>query len=252
MLTQVHRNWLAITSSLPIGQWCDAHRVPLGHRRQHSPFPPAFPVHMRPTPVPTAPLPPPALVSVHLRYTDATSEWTLDYPPFFAWFERLLAVFARFADPEMLRVENLGYASPATVRWLNAAACPARRQQRRAPSGPPAQLSRGTPPFARRRSEAPAGLSLSPPGLSKALDRRFPPPAGCVPAVYRHRRRRRARSGSSRLHSREARAAVSAIQPFSDGRSAPPALQTPSQRTSPSQTVAASNTRSRCSLQFGE
>lgn len=72
---EVHRNWLAITHSLPPKQW----------------------------------------------YLDETSPWTLDYPPLFAWFQKLLAMPAPLVDPVIVDVKKgLEYEAPMAVLYMRA------------------------------------------------------------------------------------------------------------------------------------
>ncbi|GAB1610567.1 probable dolichyl pyrophosphate Glc1Man9GlcNAc2 alpha-1,3-glucosyltransferase [Argonauta hians] len=48
-------------------------------------------------------------------YYEETSIWTLDYPPFFAWFQYLMSHIARYFDPKMLVIQSGAYTSLATI-----------------------------------------------------------------------------------------------------------------------------------------
>lgn len=48
-------------------------------------------------------------------YYENTSEWTLDYPPLFAWFEYLLSQVAVIIEPQMVVIRKQGYDSLSTI-----------------------------------------------------------------------------------------------------------------------------------------
>ena len=51
-------------------------------------------------------------------YRESTSQWTLDYPPLFAWFQRGLAAIAKHVDPAMLELSEAPVETPKTIVFL--------------------------------------------------------------------------------------------------------------------------------------
>lgn len=51
-------------------------------------------------------------------YYESTSEWTLDYPPFFAYFEHTLSYLAYYFDPSMLQISSIPYTSEHCIFFM--------------------------------------------------------------------------------------------------------------------------------------
>jgi alpha-1,3-glucosyltransferase len=53
-------------------------------------------------------------------YRDTSSQWTLDYPPFFAWFEYGLGWLAEklSGDPNVTQIYSDGYSSAQAIIFM--------------------------------------------------------------------------------------------------------------------------------------
>ena len=54
---------------------------------------------------------------IFATFLQETSEWTLDYPPLFAWFEWFLSLFASLVDPLIVRIDSLYYNADSCIRF---------------------------------------------------------------------------------------------------------------------------------------
>ena len=103
---EVHRNWLAITHSLPVNAWYKNSYLEKLKQASNS-------LQNESTTISDDSLLPNDSFSQNL----SKSEWTLDYPPLFASMEFLLSQAAFYVDPAMLDINNLNYASWKTVTF---------------------------------------------------------------------------------------------------------------------------------------
>ena len=70
-------------------------------------------------------------------YVDASSEWTLDYPPFFAYFSRLLALPAPLVDPSLVSIPVADNPPFAHLLYLRLTVAFSDRRVSNSPSGLP-------------------------------------------------------------------------------------------------------------------
>ena len=109
---EVHRNWLAITHSLPISQWYyDVRDALRCDKRWSSLTRSSFDLkdHFRVEYV--------LLEIVLERFSSSRIYSALDYPPFFAYFEKVLSIPASLIDPRIVDLNNLNYSAWSVVAY---------------------------------------------------------------------------------------------------------------------------------------
>lgn len=101
---EVHRNWLAITYSLPLSRWYYDVGTPFPTNRY------ILTVLIDNLTMECVTFQ--AVVASTLNCTAA-----LDYPPFFAYFEKLLSIPASFVDPAIVNLHNIAYDSWSAIAY---------------------------------------------------------------------------------------------------------------------------------------
>lgn len=108
---EVHRNWLAITHSLPISKWYYDVRVALRLTGM------AITYHSRLTKRQLQNGVSAPRGCSWMSFSLSRMYSALDYPPFFAYFEKALSVPASFIDPQIVDLNNLNYSAWSVVAY---------------------------------------------------------------------------------------------------------------------------------------
>jgi alpha-1,3-glucosyltransferase len=107
---EVHRNWLAITHSLPISQWYYDVRDALHLKRMIITYDSRS--IKRPLQNGVS-----VLEVISKCFSLPRTSSALDYPPFFAYFEKVLSIPAYFIDPRIVDLNNLNYSAWSVIAY---------------------------------------------------------------------------------------------------------------------------------------
>jgi alpha-1,3-glucosyltransferase len=106
---EVHRNWLAITHSLPVSQWYYDVRCALHLTGEVITYYSRLIKRPRQNGV--------SAFDVVPKCFSLTTSSALDYPPFFAYLEKVLSIPASFIDPRIVNLNNLNYSAWSVIAY---------------------------------------------------------------------------------------------------------------------------------------